>query len=57
MSDPEIKCPYCKEMFAIDGFHLSSGNHEMPCEECGKQVGFHVELEIDGIHKADLDEE
>ena len=48
------KCPNKKcKGYATASVSYDVGNTEAPCDECGNQVGFHYEVEIDGEHLVD----
>lgn len=53
----EIYCPWCKDHYDPNMVQLQSGNHQVTCDSCLKDFGYHVELEIDDIHKIESDEE
>lgn len=51
MFELEVKCPKKKcKGYAQASVTDDCGNTEGPCDECGSQVGFHYEIEIDGVH-------
>ncbi len=53
MFELEAKCPKKKcKGYAVASVSDSEGNTEGPCDECGTQIGFHFEIEIDGIYVA-----
>lgn len=51
MHEIEVKCPKkrCKG-YALATVSNLEGNTEGPCDECDAQVGFHFEIELDGIY-------
>lgn len=52
-----IKCPWCKSHYDPMMIHLENGNHQVDCDDCGKRFGYHVEIEIEDIHKISDEEE
>lgn len=50
-ADVQIKCVKEKCNGLVDAMISNScGNFEGECGDCGAQVGFHCEIEIDGVY-------